>query len=58
MKNLVWMDEEQVSISGVGLVEKGSIFEIDDKRAASFIKQCKAKDKDVVKETKPVKRGN
>lgn len=62
MKTLVWLDKEQVTISGVGLVSKGSIFDIDDKRAASFIKQKKAKAqgdtvKDSVKETETVKKG-
>jgi len=43
MKKLIWTDEEQVDIGGVGLVSKGSIFDIDNIRAESFIEQKKAK---------------
>ena len=43
MRQLIWIDEEQADISGVGRISKGSIFKIDNKRAESFIKQGKAK---------------
>lgn len=42
MKTLVWLGEGK-TISGVGLVSKGSTFTIDDQRARSFIKQKQAK---------------